>query len=235
MLDGPMDRTYYVDKNNYHFEIASKGENLSLNIYNDFGSGGSHFYGLLQKNVVFEKKRKLSTGFFAERVLKLIESIPEEKPRDREKLYLKYKAKMEKEYRNLLSLAHDVQDIGELYDLLKDEKGEDTYVLINPKNDDIKAFILRAQDLSYYLNRVHLDTLGIEVTEEEEEDYYFYEQNHKKTFFSKKCVALAIAKPWTQKSTLFHGFWTWGSPEKGRTFGMILLSQDIPKCSTILQ
>lgn len=153
-----------------------------------------------------KKKRKLSTGFFAERVLKLIESIPEEKPRDREKLYLKYKAKMEKEYRNLLSLAHDVQDIGELYDLLKDEKGEDTYVLINPKNDDIKAFILRAQDLSYYLNRVHLDTLGIEVTEEEEEDYYFYEQNHKKTFFSKKCVALAIAKPWTQKSTLFHGF-----------------------------
>lgn len=80
-------------------------------------------------------------------------------------------------------------------DLLKDEKGEDMYVLINPKNDDIKAFILRAQDLSYYLNRVHLDTLGIEVTEEEEEDYYFYEQNHKKTFFSKKCVALAIAKP----------------------------------------
>ena len=63
-------------------------------------------------------------------------------------------------------------------DLLKDEKGEDTYVLINPKNDDIKAFILRAQDLSYYLNRVHLDMLGIEVTEEEEEDYYFYEQNH---------------------------------------------------------
>lgn len=62
-LDGPMDRTYYVDKNNYHFEIASKGENLSLNIYNDFGFGGSHFYGLLQKNVVFEKKRKLSTAF----------------------------------------------------------------------------------------------------------------------------------------------------------------------------
>lgn len=59
-----MDRTYYVDKNNYHFEIASKGENLSLNIYNDFGFGGSHFYGLLQKNVVFEKKEKIIYWLF---------------------------------------------------------------------------------------------------------------------------------------------------------------------------
>ena len=154
-------RKYEVDVDNYHFEITSKENVVSLNIYLDYGFGGSHFYELVKKGAKNSEVPNLEMDFFARGVLELIESYPKEHPLDREQLYEKYEARMEKEYRNLLGLSYEISDLSDLYELLINETDSRTYRLVSPKTECAVRLLQCSNNLGYDLNCEHLERLGI--------------------------------------------------------------------------
>lgn len=172
-------RKYEVNIDNYHFEIVVKEKYASLDIYLDYGFGGDHFYELVKKNATRVEKPNLEMDFFAERILKIIETYPVEHPLDREKLYEKYQSKMEKEYRNLVSLAHAFSDEKELYDLLKDEKSCETYILLSPQNDFALNMLCECSNIGLDMNYEHLRRLGIVMPDEEYDDISSFLEDHK--------------------------------------------------------
>ena len=172
-------RKYEVNVNNYHFEIVVKDKYASLDIYLDYGFGGDHMYELVKKNATGDEKPNLEMDFFAERILKIIETYPGEHPLDRDKLYEKYQSKMEKEYRNLVSLAHGFNDEKDLYDLLKDEKSCETYIFLKPQNDYAHNMLCECFNIGLDLNYEHLHRLGIVMPDEGYDDISSFLDEHK--------------------------------------------------------
>lgn len=174
-------RKYEVNVNNYHFEIVVKEKYASLDIYLDYGFGGDHFYELVKKNAIGDKKP--NDVFFAERIaeriLKIIETYPVKHPLDREKLYEQYEKRMEKEYRNLLSLSHDISDETDLYNLLIKETDSQAYILVSPKTDYMVELLKVSYNLSLDLNYEHVGKLGIIMPEEGYDDISSFLDDHK--------------------------------------------------------
>jgi len=172
-------RKYEVNVNNYHFEITTKAKMVSLDIYIDYGFGGSHFYELVKKGAKTSENYNLEIDLFAESVLRLIETYPSEHPLDREKLYEQYEKRMEKEYRNLLSLSHDISDETDLYNLLIKETDSQAYILVSPKTDYMVELLKVSYNLSLNLNYEHVGKLGIIMPEEGYDDISSFLDDHK--------------------------------------------------------
>ena len=183
---------YAVDTDNYHFEIVSTNTKAALNIYIDYGFGGDHCYELLQKDAKICMKKNENMKMFVFRVLKFIESYPSEHPLDREALFAKYEAKMEKSYRNLLSLSSDINSVADLYDILINETAGNTYRLILPKSSQAEGLMLFAEQTGGNLNEEHLRRQGITTAREYDDFNDFLYDNKDQCIFGDACTNYCV-------------------------------------------
>ena len=179
---------YAVDTDNYHFEIVSTDTKAALNIYIDYGFGGDHCYELLQKDAKICSKKSDSMYKFVVRILKFIESYPAKNPLDRDALFAKYEAKMEKDYRKLLRLSDDINSVADLYDLLINEPAGTTYRLILPKTGEAEGLMLFADQTGGNLNEEHLRRQGIIKTPEDGDYSDFFYEHRDQCVFGDACT-----------------------------------------------
>ena len=181
-LEANVGRKYTVDNGNYRFEIVSTEDSVALNIYMDYGFGDNHLYEMVEENADQGKKIKFGVRFFVRRVLDLIESYPSKHPLDMDMLFKKYEAVMEDEYRGLNNRAHDFQSIGELYDMLKDEKGDEAFIVVNPKNESASDLLSYPPALVYDLNYEHIKRIGKTPPDYSSYDYSSFEEEYGNDF-----------------------------------------------------
>lgn len=168
---------YAVDTNNYHFEIVSTDTKAALDSYIDYGFGGDHCYELLQKDAKVCMKERDNMLIFAASVLNFIETYPAKHPLDRDALFAKYEAKMEKDYRELFRLSNEINSVADLYGILINETAGNTYRLILPKSSQAERLMLLVDRTCGDLNEEHLRLHG--VTKTPEDSYYDFFNDHK--------------------------------------------------------
>lgn len=182
-------KSYYVDCDRYHFEIVSTGVEAFVNVFIDYGFGGSHFHELREERAETWSKENPTPErmrLFADSILRFIESYPAARPLDREMLFAKYEARMEGEYRSLLGMARDIHDASDLYDVLPKDGCEEASVLVRPKGDDAIILVKPPSMLAREMNLEHLRRLCIE--DREGDTYGFLDENRKNCIFGDATV-----------------------------------------------